>query len=84
MKHVIITPFILYKNNHKRKEDRCQEMEMGNLYRRKYMRIPQYTDIIPTIMTVHICTAVVNNVKMNSIGIIELFLWFLFISIYLL
>ena len=35
MKHVIITPFILYKNNHKRKEDRCQEMEMGNLYRRK-------------------------------------------------
>ena len=57
-----------------------EEIPVINLYRRNYMRIPQYTDTIPTIITVHICTAVVNNVKMNSIGIIELFLWFLFIT----
>ena len=33
------------KNNHKRKEDRCQEMEMGNLYRRKYEKRSKLSEL---------------------------------------
>ena len=46
MKHVIITPFILYKNNHKRKEDRCQEMEMGNLYEENVKKEVNYLNYL--------------------------------------